>query len=267
MDDASQLGVSYLRVFGMSLSLASEQLSETLEPVGRRIAPVFEQLQRFAESMSPFLGNFVRWNRLVDAVNESGWLPYRTVAPSEIEALMHDTDKLDDFLSDFHRNNWPEIRADIESRIGQYNLDAEARHTMNEALSAHENRLYRCVCRVLFPEIERILAVRGVTTKRLEDLTEGRSLGELTSQSPFGYILFGKLFLEAFSSKKKREELQQDPMPNRHAAEHGFVQYSSHKHSMNMLVLTDYLFGLLLPEKGHRAAEVENATASPALAK
>ena len=40
---------------------------------------------------------------------------------------------------------------------------------------------------------------------------------------------------------------ERDPVPNRHAAMHGRVAYSTRKHSMNMLILTDYVFRILPP--------------------
>ena len=38
--------------------------------------------------------------------------------------------------------------------ISSYNITSEAKATFREALDAHEAGLYRCVCRVLFPEIQ-----------------------------------------------------------------------------------------------------------------
>ena len=40
-------------------------------------------------------------------------------------------------------------------------------------------------------------------------------------------------------------DVRKDFLPNRHAAVHGLVAYSEHKHSMNMLVMTDCIFQML----------------------
>ena len=146
-----------------------------------------------------------------------------------------------------NRYKWNEIREDMESRLAVYDVDAEARATFLEALSAHEAELYRCVCRVLFPEIERMIGA-GLRSKRLlEELTGTGDLADYAFREPFGYVLFGRLVKHVYVSGK-RKRFEQDPVPNRQAAVHGLASYSTHKHSMNMLILTDYIFQILPPK-------------------
>ena len=45
-----------------------------------------------------------------------------------------------------------------------------------------------------------------------------------------------------------REEFEQNAIPNRHATLHALVPYSTHKHSMNMIIMADYLLQLLPPK-------------------
>ncbi|MDE2955684.1 MAG: hypothetical protein OXU68_01545 [Bacteroidota bacterium] len=131
---------------------------------------------------------------------------------------------------------------------------------MSEALSAHGHGVYLCVRRLLFPEIERILAVRGVSTTNLERLLDVRSLAELTSSSPVGHIIFTRLFLDVFAPRQERSLPNRGLSLNREIAERGLTQYVSHKHSMNMLCLTDYFLELLLQPKEPQTAELTPAS-------
>lgn len=181
-----------------------------------------------------------------------GWLPYHTVPFQIVDECGDDLDLLDSRFSEYYRTRWSEIRDDMESRLEDYHIDDEAMETFREALVAHEAGLYRCVCRVLFPEIERTIGA-GFRSKRLiEKLTGTGDLADYAFRELFGYVLFGRLVKHVYESGT-RESLERDPVPNRHAAMHGLVSYSTHKHSMNMLILTDYIFQILHQVSGSRA--------------
>jgi hypothetical protein len=51
-----------------------------------------------------------------------------------------------------------------------------------------------------------------------------------------------------------------DPVPNRHAALHGLLPYAAQKHSMNMLIVADFLFQVICTVK--RSAADAAATKS-----
>ena len=140
----------------------------------------------------------------------------------------------------------------MESQLADYHIDDEARETFREALSAHEAGLYRCVCRVLFPEIERTIGAGFRSKRLLEELIGTGDLADYAFRERFGYVFFGRLAKHVYQSGK-REDFERDPVPNRQAAIHGLVSYSTHKHSMNMLILTDFVFQILPPKNGHQA--------------
>ena len=151
---------------------------------------------------------------------------------------------------------WAGIRADIESRLNDYHIDDEAKDTFRVALSAHEHGNYRCVCRVLFPEIERVIRVNlfnGAgsvrTNEMLEKLIDDRPLEDFISKEAFGLVLFGRLVKHLCEqvSDEERGKFEQNFVPNRHAAIHGLMSYSTHKHSMNMIIMADYIFQILPP--------------------
>ena len=54
-------------------------------------------------------------------------------------------------------------------------------------------------------------------------------------------------------------DLRSIQSPNRHAAMHGLVPYPTHKHSLNMLILADYVFRVLPPDhQGIQSGEEGN---------
>ena len=233
-----------------ALSPVATQLTEALRQMQRSFDPFLRRLKEWSDAAAPYLKAFDEWNRKVDTLNEVGWLPYGSASLLRGEECGDDLALLDIRLSDYYRDRWKEIRDDMESRLAGYHIDDEARETFREALLAHEARLYRCVCRVLFPEIERMIgAGRGGSEQMLKDLTETRDLADFAFRERFGYVLFVRLVNHAYKqvAEGEREKFERDPVPNRHAAMHGLVPYSTHKNSMNMLILTNYAFSVLPP--------------------
>ena len=133
------------------------QLTEALRQLEFSLSPFLGRLKEWSDALAPHLQAFAEWNRAVDALNEVGWLAYRSVPFRYVEECGNDLPLLDRSLANYYRTRWSEIREDLESRLEDYHIDDEAKETFREALSAHEAGLYRCVCRVLFPEIERVI--------------------------------------------------------------------------------------------------------------
>lgn len=246
-------GIAEVQTVGEALSPVVTQLSEACRQVERLLSPVLRRLQEWSAAAAPHLKAFHEWNRTVDALNEVGWLPYHSAPFHYVEECGDDLALLDSHFSDYYRTRWNEIRNDMKSRVADYHIDDEARATFREALSAHEAGHYRCVCRVLFPEIERMIGAGRVGSKQmLKELTGTGDLAGFAFRERFGYVLFGRLVNHAYepvNDENEREGFEQDPVPNRHAAMHGLVPYSTHKHSVNMLILTDYVFRILPPIK------------------
>ncbi len=256
---ADRAYVSYVEPLAEAIAPVATQLSAVVQQLAVSLGPFHERLRELSEALAPHLAKWsefaprlAAWNRSVDALNEVGWLPYHTAPFQLVDECGDDLDLLDRRFSEYYRTGWSEIRDDMESRLEDYHIDHEAMETFREALSAHEAGLYRCVCRVLFPEIERTIGA-GFRSKRLmEKLTGTGDLADYAFRELFGYVLFGRLVKHVYESGT-RESLERDPVPNRHAAMHGLVSYSTHKHSMNMLILTDYIFQILPQENGSRA--------------
>lgn len=228
----------------------AQLVANSLEQAERALAPVLQKLCEWSVQAAPYANAFVKWNRTVDALNEAGWLPYRSVPLHYFEDFCDDPNLLDVQLTNYYCAQWSCIRSEMEARLDRYHIDDEARMTFGEATMAHEAGYYRCVCRVLFPEIERMVGAGRVGSEQmLKKLTGQRGLAYFAFRESFDYVLFGRLVSHAYDqvNKDKRESIERVSIPNRHAAMHGLVPYSTHKHSMNMLILTDYVFGILAP--------------------
>ena len=214
--------------------------------------PLIEVQRQWEDAMRPLLP----YTKALKAFEDTGWLPYHSALYHYVEESGEGIPLLESYLSDYYRENWSDIRKDMESRLESYNVDAEAKEVFREALSAHEVGHYRCVCRVLFPEIERIfrarfsnkrtgsIQIKSMAKEFVDDmLLEGSRLRKV-----LGLFLFGRLVGHLYESIKEDDELEKfakDFVPNRHAAIHGLVSYSTHKHSVNMIIMTDYIFQIL----------------------
>ena len=159
-------------------------------------------------------------------------------------------------------------------------VDDEAKATFREALEAHEAGLYRCVGRVLFPEIERVFRAAlfdgrtgSISYKCFVNQLIGRDanldLGDFLIAGMQDMVLFEYLTqgvlknadtssggshsdppeyepgLAARVDETNFEWVRRSQIPTRHAVVHGLVVYSSQQSSLNALFIADYLFSVL----------------------
>lgn len=122
--------------------------------------------------------------------------------------------------------------------------------------------MYRSVCRLLFPEIERVARVEIYEAKIGHHITSQRDLpkmagqptpGELQLPGPLTLSLFKKLENHLYGRIKTEEDRAScvlDAVPNRHAALHGIVSYSSMQNSLNTIFITEYIFQIIHYCKG-----------------
>ena len=108
------------------------------------------------------------------------------------------------------------------------------------------------------PEIERVSRIELHGDNLREKITSQPHLRELAGQlslnavEPRGYyglVLFKKLtdhLYNRIATEEDRNRCNQDPVPNRHAAVHGLVVYSSNQNSLNTIFMADYIFQIIL---------------------
>ena len=249
-----------------NLAEVLQQLGEALCPLVQGLVDIYETVAPYVEqfaqvlddvsqAIAPYVKQFARYKNFVNSVTATGWLPYHTVSIDYVEKCGDNISLLEHRLSIFYTTNWDSIRQDIESRLAAYHISEEAKSTFREALSAHGMGYHRCVCRVLFPEIDREFRIHFFedkagsisSEKMLDKLTNNSPLENFLPREAYGWILFDQLVNHLYKpvNDGNRMKFQQDFVPNRHASTHGLVPYSSHKHSMNMIIMADYIFQIL----------------------
>ena len=211
----------------------------------------------------------VEW-ALWKATEESGWLPYHALPMDRVfgdgEA---EFEAFGDLLDAYYRAHGMDIVRDVASAMASFDVDDEAKATLREALHAHEHELYRASCRVLLPEIERViredwLGIKGVqalTQKALMTLPEHIELGDLAGE--FGDLVRLGGISNAFAWFETIES--PGPAPNRHAATHGWAVYDSEQDSLNTIICTDYVYRVATALK-ERKRRPEVRAAGPNLA-
>ena len=238
-----------------SVAPVVQNLPAALQQLEAVLRPFVQSLTRLSQAIVTHIAPIAKYLNFIDSVDATGWLPYHTVSIAYVEKCGKDMPLLERRLSAFYKENWSDIRQDIESRIVGYHISEDAKATFREALSAHELGHYRCVCRVLFPEIEQGFRVHFFDDKAgqirkdelLDRLNRNTSLKNFMPREAYGWILFARLAGHLYEKvdDENRTRFQQDFVPNRHAALHGLVVYSTHKHSMNMIIMADYIFQVL----------------------
>lgn len=233
-----QFDIAVSRVFDSHRRLATNLRNTNLGPVAE-FSRILEKLQRHN-----------------DVLDKSGWLPHHSTPFGVVDDCDTDSEALRRRLLHFYEERWSEVRQEIELRLAGYELDDEAKATFGEALDAHESRLYRCVCRVLPPEIERVARIelhdqKGRKKSSQPELGKVARTLPVSSIKPRGFRglnLLGRLENHLYKKVRPDKDLyrfEQDPVPNRHAALHGLVVYSSPQNSLNSIFMTEYIFQVI----------------------
>lgn len=206
---------------------------------------------RMTAPMHRVLDFMAKAGRELQLLDEAGWLPHYTTPFERLEAV-ETADDLNAILDEHYRSNWAEVRASLESHLTLYGVDDKAKRVFRKALDLHEGGFYDAAVLYVFPEIER-LARAELHDGKLDGFTSQRRLRELAGElyadqiEPGGFrgmTLFQCLdehLYEQVKTVEKLEAARQDPVPNRHAAIHGLVDYDNHQSSINVLIMADYV--------------------------
>ena len=139
----------------LKLGEALNKMVEPLQPFVQLLQRVSQAMAPIVEAAAPLVEQFARYNKFINSVRPTGWLPYHTMSLDIVEECGDDVALLEARLTEYYKDNWEDIRQDIETRMHSYHISTESKATFLEALAAHDVGHYRCVCRVLFPEIDR----------------------------------------------------------------------------------------------------------------
>lgn len=223
-----------------------------LSEVVREIQSAFVAI---ADGVKPILDSISVVIDINNRLSTIGWLPHHTT-PFKL-VLETEPDNLAGRLEEYYDREWDQARESILARLDHYEIDPEAKATFSEALNAHSHGFYRSSCRVLFPEIERVLWVEAhgadwnkqiASPKEFIELVHRLPAG-ITLTDPWAYELYQKLSDHMYVRAEESNQQRFKSIPNRHAAVHGRIIYSSLKHSMNTIIMADYVFAVMSAAK------------------
>ena len=197
-----------------------------------------------------------------------GWVVHRTLPTTVLEDASEDN--LDEAIMTHYKERWAEVRREIELDTGGYLIDEDSKETMSQILSAHEYGLYRLVPVAIMVEIERAVRVHlygelvgrhlDIKGKIVDEISELpiSAFQDITSVIVQHETLENHLY-EHIDDDSDRSRFAENPIPNRHAAIHGLVPYSTEKSSLNSIFLADFV--LQMPAIGkEKMAEVPSIT-------
>ena len=192
---------------------------------------------------------------------ELGWVVHHTLPLTLLDKA--NEDDLDEEIMTYYRENWFDVRKKIELDTEQSMVDLDSREIMIQAAQAHESGLYRLVSRSLLTEIERTIRIqlRGTLVEQGLNIKEtilneaddlpSSAFHDLTSELSQFDTLENHLY-ENIRNENDRSQFEESPIPNRHAAIHGLVPYSSEKSSLNSIFITDFVFHIITQVKRER---------------
>lgn len=217
------------------------------------VEDLFTRLRSWIEDHSDQILSIARVAHRNIIFDKAGWLLHHTTPLHLITDDMTEHD-ITPVLEAYYRENWSDIALVFRNRMSEMDIDNEARAVFEEALVAHGAGLYRAAIRVVFPEIERVARdhlLEG-TLKGIASLTEVRqAAGELgwSEFQKFGdEPIFGQFaamschLYEVAKTPDRIAEFARSPIPNRHAALHGLVAYSSLQSSLSAIIMTEFMF-------------------------
>jgi len=226
--------------------------AETAARVNAMFQAQAAQHQRMVERFKPLSDEIARIQARLDRLEGAGWLVHRST-PLALLTGDQPAEELDARLTEHYRTHWPEVRAQIEAQFDVWDLDAESRASIGEALTAHGAGLYRACSRTLFPELERITRQRlqggalippNTSQKSLRDAMGRLTLHDVEPGGLPAWVLFGKLSDHVYahvSNPAVLTEVASDPVPNRHAVLHGLGAYATQRSSFNAIAMADFM--------------------------
>lgn len=217
------------------------------------VSDLFTRLRLWVEANGDQILSVARVAHRNIIFEKAGWLLHHTTPLHLITDDMTEHD-ITPILEAYYLENWSDIAVAFRNRVGEMNVDKEARAAFEEALLAHGAGLYRAAIRVVFPEIERIARDQLLegTLEGIASLKEVRqAAGELGwgEWQKFGEDpIFGQFTVMSYhlyEVAKTRERIAQlacSPIPNRHAALHGLIAYTSLQSSVSAIIMAEFMF-------------------------
>lgn len=199
-----------------------------------------------------FASEIGQYNGLVEA---TGWLPHHTGPLEMVKSTLLTSPGLAGKIEEHYRENWQVVEGQFRESYLESGIAPETAAALDEALTCHRNGCYRSVVRLVFPEIETVIRDAFFEGSIATQIGGQRDFRETVGALPAGYgvragydfALYKKLSEHLYTNvdENNRRSVEADPVPNRHAAIHGIVSYSTAKNSINALIMADYMLHLV----------------------
>ncbi|MBB4123596.1 hypothetical protein [Martelella radicis] len=218
---------------------------------------LLDEIRGVVNAITPlavFSAKFDQTMQLNEKIVQIGWMPHPVFPLDTLDLHLQDSE-LDALLARYVEENFEAIECFFIESATKYGITDTVPMVMTEALNCHCHNNYRAVVRLLFPEIEsaartvfRYPIQKGIAS--IPDVREiiGKLSFPMVFDHPGTFSIYDKLNEHMYRQVKSSLELtaaQADPVPNRHAAIHGLVDYSSMQNSMNTIIMADFIFRLL----------------------
>lgn len=226
-------------------------LMESLRSLAPKIVDALEWVGRNQEVVTNVIWQFLEGGHL----DGTGWLPHPILAPLNIGLVAHPN--LREVVEKHYRDNWPRLRAEFATDIGAFDVDEQAKDVFADAIELHEAGHYRAVCRLIFPELERLVRQELMNDpfatatslkelrRRLARLPLASHLNDPRSRALSLFTALESHFFQKVVTEEALAMFQASGIPNRHACVHGLIDYNSFQNSLNMLILADYCYSAI----------------------
>lgn len=244
-----------------------------LQGLVRAYAPLSDNLAPFS-GVFESLGHIFKNSGRAKAVLDAGWVPYAGMPIEKIE-VDWSPQEISDFMDDLLDTDWLNVSEQLLWTVHNSGADQDAQDTFHEALNAFKAGYYRSVVRVVFPEIERVACqtIYGGSRKDWSFETnqeaghQNTSLGALRRalmdhlpagmavHADLGFalteMLDKHLYARVGTKKEELEKFSTNPIPNRHASQHGYLIYSTKQNAFNALSMTAFMFDCIMKVNKH----------------
>ena len=201
-----------VRTFLRSVAQLNQQLRSLSEELAQYFEPMVVRWQHFVKTAAPIasavMSEFEKWNIASEVLGRAGWL---RALPVRMSCLV--------------------------SRIGAGISHGDVRKQ------------------------DEVWQLQSFIKTLVDD--DDRNIGDFTPRGLYELYIFRRLTMalrekhpaenneciygpfQDIVSEQDRKRLEQDPVPNRHAAMHGYVVYSSQQNSLNAIFMADYILGVV----------------------